>query len=125
MMILPMHGTGEDGSHNGALLFVFDPEAAPTVTADLLQRLFGFTSAEGELAVALCAGSSPEEIASERDRSISTIRNQIRSLYEKTGARRQSDLIGLLLASPAYFIAKEHTHARKPEDSLSRRPSRI
>ena len=111
MMILPMQGTGHDAGHDGALLFAFDPDAAPSVTAALLQRLFGFTAAEGELAVALCAGSSPEEIAAERSRSISTVRNQIRSLYAKTGAQRQSDLVGLLLASPAYFIAKEHSQA--------------
>ncbi len=113
LMMVPLHGSGEDGSHSGALLFVFDPEATPSVTAELLQRLFGFTAAESELAVALCAGSSPEEIAFDRDRSISTVRNQIRSLYTKTGAHRQSDLIGLMLASPAYFLAKEHV--RSPE----------
>ena len=51
------------------------------------------------------------QIATERRRAVSTVRSQIRSLFAKTGTNRQADLIGLLLASPAYFAAKEHRDA--------------
>jgi len=43
---------------------------------------------------------------------VSTVRTQIRSLFAKTGTHRQADLVGLLLASPACFAARD------PRDTL-------
>ena len=111
MMALPLRSDAR-GAHpairSGALMFVFDPENVPVVTADVVGKLFELSATEAELAVALCGGLSPEEIATERNRAVSTVRTQIRSLFAKTGTNRQVDLIGLLLASPAFFVAKEH-----------------
>jgi DNA-binding CsgD family transcriptional regulator len=111
LMALPLRSTADQPVRNGALMFVFDPESTPVITADLVRRLFDLSAVEAELAVALCSGQSPEEIAIERDRALSTVRSQIRSLFAKTGTNRQADLIGLLLASPAYFVAREHRDA--------------
>ncbi len=111
LMTLPLRGAGDQAMRSGALMFMFDPESAPVVTADLVRRLFDLSAIEAELAVALCGGQSPEEIANERGRAVSTVRSQIRSLFAKTGTHRQADLIGLLLASPAYFVAKAHRDA--------------
>ena len=61
-----------------------------------LSQLFGLTAAEAEVAFALISGVSPEEIAVTRDRSIATIRSQIRIILEKTSLGRISDLRGLL-----------------------------
>ena len=49
-----------------------------------LSQLFGLTGAEAEVAFALIGGISPEEIAITRERSITTIRSQIRVILEKT-----------------------------------------
>jgi DNA-binding CsgD family transcriptional regulator len=111
MMALPLRNGHDQLVRSGALMFVFDPETAPVVTADLVRRLFDLSAVEAALAVALCGGQSPEEIANDRGRAMSTVRSQIRSLFAKTGTNRQVDLIGLLLASPAYFVAKEHRDA--------------
>lgn len=43
------------------------------------------------------AGSTPSEIAQEICRSVNTVRTHLKSLYVKTGVRRQADLIRLLL----------------------------
>ena len=106
LMTLPLRGRGEHAMRGGALMFVFDPEDTPVVTADLVRRLFALSAAESELAVALCSGLSPEEVAAERGRALSTVRSQIRNLFAKTGTNRQADLVGMLLASPAYFVAQ-------------------
>jgi DNA-binding CsgD family transcriptional regulator/PAS domain-containing protein len=111
LMTLPLRNGADQPVRSGALMFVFDPESTPVVTADLVRRLFDLSAVEAELAVALCGGQSPEEIANERGRALSTVRSQIRSLFAKTGTNRQADLIGLLLASPAYFVAREHRDA--------------
>jgi DNA-binding CsgD family transcriptional regulator/PAS domain-containing protein len=111
LMTLPLRSPSDHGPRSGALMFVFDPENTPVVTAELVRRLFDLSTVEAELAVALCAGQSPDEIASERGRALSTVRSQIRSLFAKTGTHRQADLIGLLLASPAYFVAQSHRDA--------------
>ncbi len=107
LMTLPLRGQGEHAVRGGALMFVFDPEITPVITADLVRRLFDLSAAESELAVALCSGQSPEEVAADRGRALSTVRSQIRSLFAKTGTNRQADLVGLLLASPAYFVAQQ------------------
>ncbi len=110
--ILPLRGGQDRSLLCGALMFVFDPERTPAPSAELVRKLFALTAAEAELAVALCGGQSAEEIAIARGRSLSTVRSQLRSLFAKTGTKRQSDLIGLLLASPASFVTRE------PQDAI-------
>jgi DNA-binding CsgD family transcriptional regulator len=59
------------------------------------------SKAEAELALALLDGKTAEEIATERDVRLSTIRSQLRSILEKTGTHRQSDAVRLLSQLPA------------------------
>jgi DNA-binding CsgD family transcriptional regulator len=106
--VLPLRGLGDQPVRSGALMFIFDPEQAHDITADLVRKLFKLSPAEAQLAVSLCAGRTLEEIAAERGRALSTVRSQVRSLFDKTGTNRQTDLVSLLLASPACFLAKEH-----------------
>lgn len=70
--------------------------AAPPNQALLLRSLFGLTQTEAIVAAALGDGASLEEIAQARQRSVETIRVQIRSIYVKLGVRRQAELVALL-----------------------------
>lgn len=106
VMIAPLQMAGGPAAQGAALLFAFDPEITPNVTADLVRRLFALSDAETALAVALCSGKTLEEAASERGTSINTVKSQLKSIFGKTGTKRQSDLVSLLLASPAYFLAE-------------------
>lgn len=92
-------------THGAALMFAFDPQASPSITTSLVRRLFGLTEAEAELSIALCCGKSLEEVAQTRGTSINTIKSQLKNVFQKTGTSRQIELVSLLLASPAYFIA--------------------
>lgn len=60
------------------------------------RRLLGLSAAEMAVAEALAAGLSLREIADAKGRSIHTVRNQVRAVLEKTGARRQAELISIL-----------------------------
>jgi DNA-binding CsgD family transcriptional regulator len=107
LMIAPLHLPTAPTTQAAALLFAFDPEAAPSVTIDLVRRLFGLSEAEAELSVALCCGKTMDDVASERGTSPNTIKSQLKSVFLKTGTKRQSELVSLLLASPAYFLAQK------------------
>lgn len=66
----------------------------------LAQRL-GLTEAEGEVARLLASGMTPAEIADARHASANTVRNQIKSILSKTGCRRQSEVVALVLRMQA------------------------
>ncbi len=105
LMITPLRLAGTAHPQGAALLFLFDPQATPSVTSALVQRLFGLSDAEAHLAVALCSGKSLDDAASERGVSVHTTRAQLKSIFSKTGTKRQADLLSLLLTSPAYFLS--------------------
>lgn len=108
VLISPMRmadGQGGSGGTSGALLFAFDPEASPPLKAELVRKLFSLTEAEAHLAVALCDGKTLEEISIERGTTVNTVRSQLKSVFGKTGASRQADLVSLILASPAYLLS--------------------
>jgi DNA-binding CsgD family transcriptional regulator len=107
LMIAPLKlANGSRSQGGGALVFAFDPETTPSMTTDLVRRLFGLSEAEAELAVTLCSGKTLDDAATERGTSIHTTRSQLKSIFNKTGTKRQTDLVSLLLSSPAYFLAQ-------------------
>lgn len=106
IMIAPMQLPESASRQGAALLFVFDPEISPTVGVEMVRTLFGLSEAEAQLAVALGSGKTLDDSAHERGTSIHTIRTQLKSIFNKTGTKRQSDLVSLLLSSPAYFLAQ-------------------
>lgn len=106
LMIAPMQLARSRAAQGAALMFAFDPEATPSVTMDLVRRLFALSQVEAELSVALCAGKTPDDVAEKRGTSINTVKSQLKSIFIKTGTKRQSELVSLLLSSPAYFLAQ-------------------
>jgi DNA-binding CsgD family transcriptional regulator len=62
----------------------------------VLSSAFGLTRAEIEVALSFAEGSSLDDIARQRARSVETVRVQMRSIFRKLGVRRQSELVALL-----------------------------
>jgi DNA-binding CsgD family transcriptional regulator len=83
-------------SRAAAILFVTRAVAALTDTTPLLQALFDLTTAEAQVAARVAAGQAVEDIARADGKSALTLRNQLRSVMQKTGCRRQVDLVRLL-----------------------------
>jgi DNA-binding CsgD family transcriptional regulator len=73
------------------------------------------TQAEETIIALLAAGLTAKEIAYERGVTVSTVRAQIRSIFEKTGIRRQVDLVRL-----NHRCAKCGATCHKPEPMTSK-----
>jgi DNA-binding CsgD family transcriptional regulator len=65
-----------------------------------LVSLFGLTTAEAQIVLALLAGKRLEEVAEERAVSLGTVRSQFKSVLRKTEVDRQAELIRSMLAIP-------------------------
>lgn len=81
-----------------ALVVLHDPSQPQSMQPCLLQQLYGLTPAEARLTLALCQGDTPAEAAQRAGVGIGTVRTQLRSIFAKTGAERQTDLIRMLAA---------------------------
>ncbi len=84
----------------GVMVLVTDPETEICFPDTVLKGLYGLTPAEAEVANAYLTGYTSDEIALLRGVSLSTVRSQLNVLLQKTGTRRQSDLMRLLLTLP-------------------------
>ena len=62
----------------------------------LLQELFHLTTAEARVAHAIARGQTVNQLADKLGLSRETIRAQLKTVFIKTGVRRQADLIALL-----------------------------
>ncbi len=80
-----------------AALFVALPAHGRQSDAELLRRLFALTRVEAEVAELLCRGHTPDEIARLMRLSLHTVRAHLRAVFTKTGARRQAELVRVVL----------------------------
>lgn len=67
--------------------------------APRVRRLFGLTDAEVRVMAGLTQGQTVEQIAVAHGVRVSTVRAQVRSIFEKTGVHRQADLVRLALSA--------------------------
>lgn len=79
-----------------ALVVIVDPEQRSLPTARTLQAGFDLTQAEARLAVALGSGSDLHTEALKLGVSPETMRKHLKSIFAKTGVRRQSELVATL-----------------------------
>lgn len=93
-------------ARRGAIAFVAPDREAAGDESRMYRETFGLTPAEARLAALLKDGLSLKEAAAELGISVNTARNQVRSVFEKLGVNRQSDLIRHLteLSQLASFI---------------------
>lgn len=63
---------------------------------DKLAEVYGLTEAERAIAQLSAKGFSPAEIGAWRDTSVETVRTQLKTLREKTGARSQMEILRLV-----------------------------
>jgi DNA-binding CsgD family transcriptional regulator/PAS domain-containing protein len=83
-----------------AVIFVSDLSAPIRPQLDLLKALYGLTPAEARIALLLLDGKSNEQITVLLRITRNTLKTQTRSIFDKTGVRRQSQLIRLLMSLP-------------------------
>jgi DNA-binding CsgD family transcriptional regulator len=73
----------------------------PTLGVQLLRHVYGLTPAEVQVALAIAEGETIKRYAERRRVSPNTVSSQLKRAFEKTGLKRQSELVRWLLLSGA------------------------
>ena len=95
-----------EGKHRPSVaVFVRDAEGKAQPSVKLAQQLFQLTPAETALAIQLANGLSLEEAAEVLNIRRNTARAHLRSIFSKTGVRRQTELVRIFLNSVAWLGA--------------------
>ncbi len=82
-----------------ALICVSDPQADLAVPGQHLRELFGLTPAEIRVASALFAGDTAKQAAARLGVSPHTVHVHVTRIFEKTGVKRQSELMRMMMQS--------------------------
>jgi DNA-binding CsgD family transcriptional regulator len=75
-----------------AILVISDTDVTCSAATATLREVFDLTAAESCLAVAVANGKDLETFSTERQLSKQTVRNQLKSIFLKTGTNRQAQL---------------------------------
>jgi len=84
----------------GALLILSDPARRARPAEHLLRQLYGLTAREAQVAVLIAGGDGVAEISDALKLMTSSVRQLVKTLLWKTGARRQSELVAMLSRLP-------------------------
>ena len=79
-----------------AMLFVHDPARPLEIPAEWIMDAYGLTPAEARVALCAASGASMPETARRLNISPNTVKTHLRRVFAKTGARRQSELAGIM-----------------------------
>ena len=85
------------------MVHICDPDMRLETSQELLARLFGLLPSEARTLRELVSGKTIREIADSNGLSIETVRGYLKQIFNKTGCRRQSELIRLVATSPAWI----------------------
>jgi DNA-binding CsgD family transcriptional regulator len=78
-----------------AALFVTSASGPPRLPHDALNQLYDLTPAEIRIFELICEGHTRDAISSLLGVSVSTVKSHLIHVFEKTGSRRQVDLVRL------------------------------
>ena len=84
-----------------AAVFLHDPTVQPADLTVALMEEYRMTRAEAMLTSALASGLSLSQYAERAKVSLNTVRTQLSNAAAKTGAKRQADLVRIVLTGPA------------------------
>jgi len=90
-----------------SIVFVSDPEDCAAAKCENLRADFGLTPAEAALALEISKADGLGAAANRLGVSLATAHTQLAHIFDKTGARRQAQLVRLLLQDRPP-IAEEH-----------------
>ncbi len=104
----------DNNAEHRITLFIASPFSQHSVSHDALQSLFQLSPAEARLTASLASGISIDEYALTHHVAKHTARTQLKSIFRKTSTHKQTELIKLVLTSPAVLTAlDELQYSRK------------
>ena len=95
---LPAASLNARGIGAAAVILAREHFNITVVSGSQLMELFGLTGAEARVATELITARSLREVAATLGVSIGTVRTHLHRLFDKTGTRRQAELVRLLMA---------------------------
>jgi len=96
--VLPQDNEFDNSTlHARAIAFITDPAAVPRLDQGLLKSLYGLSAAEVRVAQALLSGEGLPTIGAQLALSENTVKKHLQSIFEKTGTRRQAQVVKLLM----------------------------
>lgn len=96
---VPQQDWDEGESQPAVVIYCRDAVGHSLLSASITRQVFGFTPSESALAMELANGLSLEEAASSLGIRRNTARAHLRTIFSKTGVRRQTELVRLILNS--------------------------
>ena len=104
-------------------VFVSDPEGFSAPSNEWIKDLYGLTRVESEIALLICQGNSPDEIATRICVSVHTVRAYLKQIFLKMGVNRQAAMVRRLVGGPGQlrFNGKGVTNRSKENGSSPRR----
>ncbi len=100
LMISPVTSLFRASGRVVSVVYISMQEPLDPMSPDALIRIYGLTSVEARLTVAIVNGMSIREYAQVREISEGTARGYLHNVLSKTNSHRQGDLIRKLLRSP-------------------------
>jgi DNA-binding CsgD family transcriptional regulator/PAS domain-containing protein len=96
---IPSLDWAEEKGQPTALVYIRDASSKSLASEVVTKQLFNLTKAETALAMELANGLSLEEAAEALNIRRNTARAHLRSIFSKTGVRRQTELVRIMLNS--------------------------
>jgi len=102
--IIPVRAPANDVFTAASCVLVITSVARPEIAcAEVIQGLFDLTPAEARVARGIAAGNTVDDLATEAGIAAGTVRQQLKSVFSKTGVSRQTELVAILIGSALGF----------------------
>jgi DNA-binding CsgD family transcriptional regulator len=102
--LFPVRGASNDMFMAALCVLVITAVARMEIAStEIIQCLFDLTPAEARVARGIAVGKTVDELAHEAGLVAATVRNQLKSVFSKTGVSRQADLVGILAGTALKF----------------------
>jgi len=113
---MPLPTASEPGTGHAAVAVVFitDPGETQSPVDSLFGDLYSLTRAETRLVSRLLEGGGLTAASEKLGLSRNTVHSQLASIFQKTGTRRQSELVRLLLGGIAPVSSPDLTSGAEP-----------
>jgi DNA-binding CsgD family transcriptional regulator len=109
VLIVPLRASGLGPSLPSVAVIFADPQTGTITPWRVLARRWSLTPAEARLLSALAAGQDIASYAAAAVIGVGTARTHLKQIFEKTGYRRQVDLVRAVLSDP---LMRLHTLVR-------------
>ncbi len=104
--VVPLDRNDEMGTarFEGTILYSTDTHRPRHVHIDAIRVAHGLTATEADLIAGIADGLTNTQIAEQRDRSVTTVATQVKSILAKTNCSTRTQLVRLMMSFGADFL---------------------